>query len=230
MARRWPIGTTSAERYALPTYSPTHCWSEDREQSSPLTSRSSPSRNPATQQHGLCPRSGSSGVQLGTNCFFMEMVDHHDAATLVPIIQHYILRAYGATSGRPTTTWMPLAMSTRLFTVDIMWTRPLAFTQTTLRQDGRRASPVSNAGMALRAPPALIHWWVPVALQQWTAACILHCPGGSLPPVSTQCNCVNTVYRHWDFAKPCRPSACLLICWLTFFGLYCWCLLAIFCK
>jgi len=31
------------------------------------------------------------GVQLGINSFFMKMVDHRNAATLVPIIQHYIL-------------------------------------------------------------------------------------------------------------------------------------------
>ena len=31
------------------------------------------------------------GVQLRTNRFFMELVDRRDAATLVPIIQRYIL-------------------------------------------------------------------------------------------------------------------------------------------
>jgi len=33
---------------------------------------------------------GGGRVQLGTNQFFMELVDQCDVATLVPIIHHYI--------------------------------------------------------------------------------------------------------------------------------------------
>ena len=148
---RWsPTGIISAERCVPLTCWRTRCILEDLEQSSPSTSPSLPSRNPATHEHSLCPAVGlQRGVQPGTNRFFMELVDLSDAATLVPTIQRYIRPNNHIWSDK----W-PAYNGCVHQTVNHSqhYVDPATGSHTKkLRFDGWRASPVSNAGTALHA-------------------------------------------------------------------------------